>query len=205
MQTDQDSLPDSSFEIKIVTEPTLQSPTIEEEDSQPTHADQEQEQQESLHFNAPAENFVPYHHEYGAPGEDNFAQDSNLRTLPPSLNDNSTLSTQTTHTQAESGDSQNARLPSSKETRKILDLWEVLKKDPAKFGTWEHLIKESEILINQAEVEGLDPEQNLREAYTGILKNFPLCYGYWKKLAEFENQRQGVFKAIEVGTSCMIP
>ncbi|KAJ9071073.1 hypothetical protein DSO57_1000749 [Entomophthora muscae] len=91
------------------------------------------------------------------------------------------------------------KAPETGVSMKIMVLWDILDKKPTRFSTWELLIKESESLHGkESKKEDFDTEHNLRKVYTEFLSKYPLCYRYWKKLADFEFVSQGTDKAIEV-------
>lgn len=50
--------------------------------------------------------------------------------------------------------------------------------------------------IKLLDIDGTSSE--LRSAYEGVLTEFPLLFGYWKKYAEFEASKSSVSKAIQV-------
>eukprot|EP01104_Vermistella_antarctica_P010870 TRINITY_DN2945_c0_g1_i2.p1 TRINITY_DN2945_c0_g1~~TRINITY_DN2945_c0_g1_i2.p1 ORF type:complete len:392 (-),score=122.31 TRINITY_DN2945_c0_g1_i2:94-1269(-) len=66
-------------------------------------------------------------------------------------------------------------LPTEEET-----LWAPVKANPADFDSWQLLISYAE---RSKEKDGLDV---VRRIYDGFLAEFPLCYLYWKTLADHE-------------------
>ncbi|KAI0237084.1 hypothetical protein L0F63_000573 [Massospora cicadina] len=88
-------------------------------------------------------------------------------------------------------------LPKASEAKgiiKVLALWETVnhKEEASNFGSWESLIEESERLYDsKVETEEFNSQNNLRQAYTGFLASYPLCYGYWKKFADFVYATEG--------------
>ena len=56
-------------------------------------------------------------------------------------------------------------------------LWSALKQDPSDFAAWTALVIESE--------KSASPEA-LCKALEGLLAEWPLCYGYWARLADHE-------------------
>ena len=61
-------------------------------------------------------------------------------------------------------------------------LWSALKQDPSDFAAWTALVIESE--------KSASPEP-LRKALEGFLAEWPLCYGYWARLADHEMRCHG--------------
>lgn len=57
---------------------------------------------------------------------------------------------------------------------------------------------ESLLLNKDSEAQKAFNENNMRKAYNTFLTNYPLCYGYWKKLADFELETTGAEAAISV-------
>ncbi|XP_024539543.1 pre-mRNA-processing factor 39 isoform X2 [Selaginella moellendorffii] len=68
-------------------------------------------------------------------------------------------------------------------------LWSVVKANPADFNAWTELIQET---------EKHDEIDRIRVCYDTFLAEFPLCYGYWKKYADFELRLGSPEKIIEV-------
>ena len=63
----------------------------------------------------------------------------------------------------------------------------IISDNPLDFDTWLDLVKhiESYVMFTQK-----IPEKNI-QAYERILKEYPLCYGFWRKLADIHSvQRQ---------------
>jgi len=58
-------------------------------------------------------------------------------------------------------------------------LWKSLKKDPSDFDSWVQLA---------SSLEKKDDYTFLRKVLKGLLQEYPLCYGYWTKLAELEKR-----------------
>lgn len=66
-------------------------------------------------------------------------------------------------------------------------LWKVIRDVPDDFASWEQLIR-----ITEEEGGGItkasSPENiaRLETVYDNFLQKFPLCFGYWKKYADWE-------------------
>ena len=67
--------------------------------------------------------------------------------------------------------------------------WRVVGESPHDFATWEYLIQLQE---SQPDLS------KIRAVLVEFLKFFPLCFGYWKKLADLEMAQSGKEKVIEV-------
>ena len=61
-------------------------------------------------------------------------------------------------------------------------LWTTVKAAPWDFDSWAALISVLERAVDTAA---------LREAYEGLLTEFPLCYAYWEKYARMEGREHG--------------
>lgn len=67
------------------------------------------------------------------------------------------------------------------------------------FNSWEYLIR-----IAESADGGLTPQStqetiaNMRNVFDQFLAKFPLCFGYWKKYADFEFMIQGPLEAEKV-------
>ena len=87
------------------------------------------------------------------------------------------------------------------EERILENLWKVVEKDNRDFSAWENLIKASETDQNNQSISSSSSEklkENLKQAYNKFLQSFPLCFGYWKKWADFELLISGVEEAKKV-------
>ena len=65
--------------------------------------------------------------------------------------------------------------------------WAKCIKNPFDFTSWESLLKLAENPKNG--LSSASPEQdklNLKTVYDHFLSKFPLCFGYWKKYADWE-------------------
>jgi len=62
--------------------------------------------------------------------------------------------------------------------------WDVVAEKPWDLDAWV-------ALIQPLETAGDAARDELRRAYEGILRHFPLCYGYWDKLARLERAAAG--------------
>ncbi|KAF8928469.1 hypothetical protein BGZ58_009627 [Dissophora ornata] len=77
--------------------------------------------------------------------------------------------------------------------------WAVVKSTPTEFDTWEELMR-----LADRQDGGFGPEappaniSNVRTIYDSFLKQFPLCFGYWKKYSDIEYMARGVEGAIEI-------
>ena len=67
-------------------------------------------------------------------------------------------------------------------------LWTACKATPWEFDCWMALVPTLEKAGNSSAI---------REAYEGLLKEFPLCYGYWEKYARLELKESG--KEAQIG------
>jgi pre-mRNA-processing factor 39 len=66
-------------------------------------------------------------------------------------------------------------------------LWQVVRASPDDFSSWEQLIR----LVESAEggITASSPPENvthLESVFDGFLEKFPLCFGYWRKYADWE-------------------
>lgn len=68
-------------------------------------------------------------------------------------------------------------------------LWEKVQENPQEFDTWVKLIKQ---------VEALDDLTKVRRSLLGLLKEYPLCFGYWKRLAGHEKRHKNLQEAEEI-------
>ncbi|KAJ3092554.1 hypothetical protein HK102_005834 [Quaeritorhiza haematococci] len=77
--------------------------------------------------------------------------------------------------------------------------WEVVTKNPEDFAGWEYLIRIAEA-ANGGITRESSPEDltNLRSVYDHFLAKFPLCFGYWKKYADWEMAVEGPEKAEQI-------
>ncbi|KAJ3013064.1 hypothetical protein HKX48_005933 [Thoreauomyces humboldtii] len=80
-------------------------------------------------------------------------------------------------------------------------LWDVVQKNPDDFASWEYLLRSAE------QDEGGSPlnkdssdasTEKLRTVYDHFLAKFPLCFGYWKKYADWELLLEGAQKSVEI-------
>ncbi|KAI9090990.1 putative mRNA splicing protein [Phlyctochytrium arcticum] len=78
-------------------------------------------------------------------------------------------------------------------------LWDTVRKNPEDFPSWELLLKAAEapVLVNPQAASSPD-KTNLRTVYDHFLNKFPLCFGYWKKYADWEFSLEGADKAQEI-------
>ena len=67
-------------------------------------------------------------------------------------------------------------------------LWTACKERPHEFDCWMALVPT---------LEKAGQASAIREGYEGLLKEFPLCYGYWEKYARLELKESG--KAAQLG------
>ncbi|KAK3923089.1 Pre-mRNA-processing factor 39 [Frankliniella fusca] len=58
--------------------------------------------------------------------------------------------------------------------------WKAVKDDPADFTGWTYLLQ---YVDQENDVEAA------REAYDAFLSNYPYCYGYWRKFADYEKKK----------------
>ncbi|CAO3675893.1 unnamed protein product [Rhizopus stolonifer] len=73
-------------------------------------------------------------------------------------------------------------------------LWQAVRAKPEDFSSWEQLIHIAEAV----EITPTSPPEhitNLELVYDQFLAKFPLCFGYWKKYADWEGKIQGDQKA----------
>ncbi|KAI8875489.1 hypothetical protein K501DRAFT_289347 [Backusella circina FSU 941] len=66
-------------------------------------------------------------------------------------------------------------------------LWQVVRTNPDDFNSWEQLIR----LVESVEggITASSPPENvtrLESVFDGFLEKFPLCFGYWRKYADWE-------------------
>ncbi|KAL5236934.1 hypothetical protein ACI65C_004344 [Semiaphis heraclei] len=75
------------------------------------------------------------------------------------------------------------------------EMWDCLQYDFSNFNLWENILQ-------MADVQNI--ELNARMAYSKFLELYPLCYGYWKKYANFEKRNNNIHefeKVLENGLS----
>ncbi|XP_026821231.1 pre-mRNA-processing factor 39-like [Rhopalosiphum maidis] len=77
-------------------------------------------------------------------------------------------------------------------------IWKHLERDPSNFKEWTHL-------LNVIDYQNI--EVNSRMAYSKFLELYPLCYGYWKKYANFEKRINNIhgFKKVLENSLSSIP
>ncbi|CAG8498727.1 16173_t:CDS:10 [Acaulospora morrowiae] len=77
--------------------------------------------------------------------------------------------------------------------------WDIVKSNPDDFTSWEYLIRVAETaeggLTAQSPQENIT---NMRNVFDQFLAKFPLCFGYWKKYADFEFNVQGPVEAEKI-------
>ncbi|RIB26755.1 hypothetical protein C2G38_1996840 [Gigaspora rosea] len=77
--------------------------------------------------------------------------------------------------------------------------WDIVRSNPDDFTSWEYLIRVAETAEG-----GLTPQSppenitNMRSVFDQFLEKFPLCFGYWKKYADFEFNIQGPTEAEKI-------
>lgn len=79
-------------------------------------------------------------------------------------------------------------------------LWQAVRTKPEDFGSWEQLIHITEVV----EITPTSPPEyitNLELVYDQFLAKFPLCFGYWKKYADWKGKIQGDQEAERVTTT----
>ncbi|XP_055379588.1 pre-mRNA-processing factor 39 [Condylostylus longicornis] len=79
-----------------------------------------------------------------------------------------------------------------KEKKKLPELdkyWKAVKHDPSDFAGWTYLLQ---YVDQETDVEAA------REAYDAFLANYPYCYGYWRKYADYEKRKGDKEKCYEV-------
>jgi len=77
------------------------------------------------------------------------------------------------------------------------EMWDYLQYDFSNFNQWENLLH----LVDEQNIE-----VNARMAYSKFLELYPLCYGYWKKYANFEKRNNNIHefeKVLENGLSAI--
>jgi len=75
------------------------------------------------------------------------------------------------------------------------EMWNYLDYDSSNFNLWENLLN----LVDEQNIE-----LNARMAYSKFLELYPLCFGYWKKYANFEKRNNNIYefeKVLENGLS----
>ncbi|CAG8505513.1 14463_t:CDS:10, partial [Racocetra fulgida] len=77
--------------------------------------------------------------------------------------------------------------------------WDIVRSNPDDFTSWEYLIRVAETaeggLTAQSPPENIT---NMRDVFDQFLAKFPLCFGYWKKYADFEFSVQGPTEAEKI-------
>lgn len=68
-------------------------------------------------------------------------------------------------------------------------LWQHVQKQPEDFDTWVKLVKK---------VEKMDDLSKIRRSLEALLTEFPLCFGYWKRLSSHEKRHLHLEKAEKV-------
>jgi pre-mRNA-processing factor 39 len=80
--------------------------------------------------------------------------------------------------------------------------WGKVIKDPEDFSSWETLVKLAEGVAGGLTRDSPDQDRaNLKTVYDHFLSKFPLCFGYWKKYADWELAFYGAPQAKEVHLS----
>jgi pre-mRNA-processing factor 39 len=65
--------------------------------------------------------------------------------------------------------------------------WGKVIQNPEDFSSWETLVKLAEsVKGGLSKTSGDQDKSNLRTVYDHFLSKFPLCFGYWKKYADWE-------------------
>ncbi|KAJ3184089.1 hypothetical protein HDU85_001940 [Gaertneriomyces sp. JEL0708] len=78
-------------------------------------------------------------------------------------------------------------------------LWDTVNKNPEDFTSWEYLIREAEGSNGGvSKASSVEEMTRLRAVYDAFLQRFPLCFGYWRKYADWENSLEGPEKAAEI-------
>lgn len=69
-------------------------------------------------------------------------------------------------------------------------LWKTVREAPDNFGCWEQMIRVAE---EGGITKASTPEKitRLESVYDSFLSKFPLCFGYWKKYADWELAAHG--------------
>lgn len=67
--------------------------------------------------------------------------------------------------------------------------WKAVNDDPSDFTAWTYLLQY---------VEQENDIEAAREAYDAFLANYPYCYGYWRKYADYEKRKGNKKKCEEV-------
>ncbi|KAI8846934.1 hypothetical protein BC829DRAFT_444937 [Chytridium lagenaria] len=74
--------------------------------------------------------------------------------------------------------------------------WGLVSANPDDFTSWEALIRVAETANGGISKESSAEDiSNLRTVYDHFLAKFPLCFGYWKKYADWELNLDGDDKA----------
>ncbi|KAJ3185594.1 hypothetical protein HDU87_000217 [Geranomyces variabilis] len=78
-------------------------------------------------------------------------------------------------------------------------LWEAVHKNPEDFASWEYLLRTAENEEGGITQDSSETAQGkLRLVYDRFLAKFPLCFGYWKKYADWEQLLDGPETAGEI-------
>ncbi|CAI2186839.1 8955_t:CDS:10 [Funneliformis geosporum] len=126
-----------------------------------------------------------------------YATDSALEYLPPQYFKLSLRSERSQTNGVETAAEDTTEPPSQKS--ELERYWEIVKANPDDFVSWEYLIR-----IAESAEDGLTPKSpaenitNMREVFDQFLAKFPLCFGYWKKYADFEFTIQGATEAEKI-------
>lgn len=67
--------------------------------------------------------------------------------------------------------------------------WKSVNADPEDFNAWTYLLQ---YVDSENDVEAA------REAYNKFLARYSYCYGYWRKLVDYEKKRGNIEKCEEV-------
>ncbi|EIE80182.1 hypothetical protein RO3G_04887 [Rhizopus delemar RA 99-880] len=84
-------------------------------------------------------------------------------------------------------------------------LWQVVRTTPDDFISWEQLVR----IAEAAEITPTSPPENITNlelVYDHFLAKFPLCFGYWKKYADWEgivHGDQGAERTFERGVTAI--
>jgi pre-mRNA-processing factor 39 len=77
--------------------------------------------------------------------------------------------------------------------------WSKVIQNPEDFHSWESLVKMAESVKGGLNASSADQDkQNLKTVYDHFLGKFPLCFGYWKKYADWEFSLYGPEAAVAV-------
>lgn len=84
-------------------------------------------------------------------------------------------------------------------TTELDRLWKSVNENPEDFATWEQLIRVAEGadggIISNSPPENITRLENV---YDSFLTKFPLCFGYWKKYADWKLATLGAESAEKV-------